>query len=517
MEQKKTVRAAIYLRVSRDRDNTGLAIDRQREDCIGIINRRQWELYETYVDSAISAASSTVTRPAYQRMIQDVEAGFIDAVVCWDLDRLTRQPRELEEWIERATTRGLTLVTANGEADLTTDAGRLFARIKASVARSEVDRKAARQRRANVQRAQQGKRPNGSRPMGYHDDLRIYEEEAEIVRAMYRHAADGKPLGAIRQALTGRDGVSLPGLPVTPRRRYIQALEANQRRVDRGQEPRPLPPQQPWDTSSITAILRSPRYAGFSIYRPAGGPTLPRSRWREGIVRDAQGQPVMGKWEPLVSLDLWEAVQARLDGNAGAMRRSRPGGSQRTLLGGSLYRCEICGGRMISRSQGYRCEGDGSGPWHMSRRRGPIDALVRAVVSGYLAREADALRVRMGAEAGQADRLGELRAEIATHERRIARAQADYDLEIIEGPDLKRVRSTAEDAITALESEIASLMRHSALGGVLGGAAPSAIFLEAGIETQREIIDALVTITLLKQPPGSRKFDPASVRFEWKI
>jgi hypothetical protein len=41
--------------------------------------------------------------------------------VCWDLDRLTRQPRQLEDWIDAATDNGLKLTTANGEADLATD------------------------------------------------------------------------------------------------------------------------------------------------------------------------------------------------------------------------------------------------------------------------------------------------------------------------------------------------------------------------------------------------------------
>ena len=61
-----------------------------------------------------------------------------------DVDRLTRQPSQLEEWIDRAEEHGLKLVTSNGDADLSTDGGRMFARIKAAVARGEVERKGAR-------------------------------------------------------------------------------------------------------------------------------------------------------------------------------------------------------------------------------------------------------------------------------------------------------------------------------------------------------------------------------------
>ena len=96
------VRAAIYLRISLDREMDGLAIDRQREDCEKLAQFRGWEIVETYVDQSISASDKTKKRPAYLRMVADYEAGLLDAIVCYDLDRLARQPRELEDWIDRA-------------------------------------------------------------------------------------------------------------------------------------------------------------------------------------------------------------------------------------------------------------------------------------------------------------------------------------------------------------------------------------------------------------------------------
>ena len=151
-------RAAVYLRVSLDATGEHLAVDRQRADCLRIIRERGWTLTQEYVDNSVSASKRTVRRPAYDRMVQDYDAGLFDALVCWDLDRLTRQPRQLEDWIERAEERGLVITTANGEADLSTDGGRMYARIKASVARSEVERKSARQKAANAQRARLGRR-----------------------------------------------------------------------------------------------------------------------------------------------------------------------------------------------------------------------------------------------------------------------------------------------------------------------------------------------------------------------
>jgi site-specific DNA recombinase len=140
-------KAALYLRVSLDATGEHFAVERQREDCRRIAAERGWTITQEYVDNSVSASRSATKRPAYDRMVTDFKAGHFAALICWDLDRLTRQPRQLEDWIDAAEERGLILTTANGEADLSTDGGRLFARIKASVARAEVERKSARQTR----------------------------------------------------------------------------------------------------------------------------------------------------------------------------------------------------------------------------------------------------------------------------------------------------------------------------------------------------------------------------------
>ncbi|MGV0352142.1 recombinase family protein [Corynebacterium confusum] len=125
-----TTRAAIYLRISLDAAMDGPVIERQREDCEAIAKQRGWTVVHTYVDQSISASKKDVARPDYDAMVASYERGELDAIICWDLDRLTRQPSQLEEWIDRAEEHGLKLAAANGDADLSTDGGRMFARIK---------------------------------------------------------------------------------------------------------------------------------------------------------------------------------------------------------------------------------------------------------------------------------------------------------------------------------------------------------------------------------------------------
>ena len=98
-------------------------------------------------------------------MLTAVRASRIGAVVCWDLDRLTRTPREIEDVIDLAD-KGLQLASCGGIADLSTPQGQMTARIKATVARHEVDQLKRRMRRSLTQRATSGK-PHGRVPYGW--------------------------------------------------------------------------------------------------------------------------------------------------------------------------------------------------------------------------------------------------------------------------------------------------------------------------------------------------------------
>ena len=103
---KATLRAAVYVRISSDRDGTALGVKRQEKDCRAICAERGWEPL-LFADNDLSAADPKITRPAYEEMLEAVAAGAVVAVVAWDLDRLTRQPGELEHFLTIADRAGL--------------------------------------------------------------------------------------------------------------------------------------------------------------------------------------------------------------------------------------------------------------------------------------------------------------------------------------------------------------------------------------------------------------------------
>jgi hypothetical protein len=91
--------AAIYCRISHDPSGERLGVQRQEDDCRAEATRRHWQITGIYVDDDRSAFSTRKPRPEYQRLLRDIQEGLVDGVLIWRLDRLHRQPRELEEFI----------------------------------------------------------------------------------------------------------------------------------------------------------------------------------------------------------------------------------------------------------------------------------------------------------------------------------------------------------------------------------------------------------------------------------
>ena len=149
------MKTAIYLRQSLDRDQTKLAIARQRDDLLKLCANRGWDDPVEYCDNNISANKGR--RAAYQEMLDDIRNGIVNRVVVWDLDRLHRQPIELEAFFVLADDHRVELASVGGDVDLATPSGRMFARMKGTVAKYETEHKAARQKTANLQRAKSGK------------------------------------------------------------------------------------------------------------------------------------------------------------------------------------------------------------------------------------------------------------------------------------------------------------------------------------------------------------------------
>lgn len=447
-------RCAIYLRVSLDATGEMLAVQRQREDCYALAEARGWEVVGEFVDNSISASDARKQRPGYDALVRAFHAGEFDALVAWDLDRLTRQPRQLEDWIDAATENGLLLVTANGEADLGTDGGRMFARIKSSVARAEIERKGARQRRALRQRAERGRPPLGPRLTGYTSDGRVIPAEAGVIATMFSAFAAGESLKSLAAQLQDS------GVPT--------------RRGGR------------WSPSSVRTMLTNPRYAGHAIY---GGEQI-----------DAEAT-----WKPIVSGDVFALVQARLHDPRRATNRE---GTDRKHLGSGLYRCQC--GRAVQSWSGsrYRCKAG-----CITRSMPVIDDYVLGVVRARLA-QPDLRDLLTPADADES--VKQLTAEAERLRDRRRRIESDYDNDLIDGRRYRVATEKVDSELVSVDRQIAARSTVSGAGSLLTAPDPVAAFDAASLMRKRAVLDALCVVTLSRAPRGSRTFDPATVTVEWR-
>lgn len=211
-----TIDAAIYVRISRDSEADGLGVKRQEKDCRQLAAQLGWDVVQVFTDNDVSATSRK-PRPAYQRMMHAVQTRRIQAIVVWDVDRLTRRPRELEDWIDHADALGLKLASVGGAVELSDEQGRAMARMKGVFARLEAETIAKRQRAKQRELAEAG-RYIGRRPFGYrfatdddgrvltgpHQRLVVDPDEASVIRECVRRVLAGEGLWSIMKDLNDR-------------------------------------------------------------------------------------------------------------------------------------------------------------------------------------------------------------------------------------------------------------------------------------------------------------------------
>ena len=231
---KRRQRCAVYCRVSTDErlDQEFNSIDAQREAGHAYIASQRAEgwipVADDYDDPAFSGGN--MERPALRRMMADIEAGKIDVVVIYKIDRLTRSLADFSKMVEVFERYGVSFVSVTQQFNTTTSMGRLMLNILLSFAQFEREVTGERIRDKIAASKRKGLWMGGYTPLGYEaKDRKLVIEEKDADRAarqtdpgwMVRTGprplagtipADGskpKPLAANRAAkLTKRSGVA---------------------------------------------------------------------------------------------------------------------------------------------------------------------------------------------------------------------------------------------------------------------------------------------------------------------
>lgn len=190
-------RAAVYVRISKDAEGRALGVERQEKDARALAERRGWEVLDVYQDNDITA-SGKKKRPAWERLLQDLESGIVEAVVAYSSSRMYRRPADLQRLIKLTKERGVEIDTVtSGRIDLSTVQGRMLAGILAEVDQAELDTLIERTRRKMAELSAEGKRWGGKRPFGYTREMNVDPWEMNAIRQGVRMVLSGAPVGRV--------------------------------------------------------------------------------------------------------------------------------------------------------------------------------------------------------------------------------------------------------------------------------------------------------------------------------
>ncbi|WP_170331380.1 recombinase family protein [Ruegeria arenilitoris] len=196
MSPRRKIRCAIYTRkCSEDGlDQDFNSLDAQYEACAAYVASQRHEgwtlLPERYDDGGLSGG--TLERPALQRLLEEIDAGRIDMVVVYKIDRLTRSLADFSKLVERLEQAECSFVSVTQAFNTSSSMGRLTLNVLLSFAQFEREVTAERIRDKIAASKKKGLWMGGNMPLGYdrHPDpkartLVANEEEARTVRHLF--------------------------------------------------------------------------------------------------------------------------------------------------------------------------------------------------------------------------------------------------------------------------------------------------------------------------------------------
>ena len=232
MGSSKRVRCAIYTRVSTDQglEQDFNSLDAQFDASQAYIRSQAhagWTLLRAKYDDGGFSGGNT-DRPALQRLLEDVQAGKVDVIVVYKVDRLTRSLADFAKLVELFDRHGVSFVSVTQQFNTTTSMGRLTLNVLLSFAQFEREVTSERIRDKIAASKRKGLWVGGMAPLGYDTKDRkitVNEAEAERVRTIFRSylrlgslsllMADLRKQGIVTKVRTLKSGTKVGGIPFT--------------------------------------------------------------------------------------------------------------------------------------------------------------------------------------------------------------------------------------------------------------------------------------------------------------
>lgn len=474
-------KVGIYTRISRDDEGDALGVARQKQDCERVADLRTWQAVKIYEDNDVSAFKRNVVRDEFELMLKDLRAGLIDGIVAYDLDRLARQPRDLERLIEIFDERPKSeFATVTNDVNLGTPDGRTMARIMVAFANKSSHDASRRITRKHLELAQQGKDSGGPAPYGWRrgDRSKVDPDAAHAIREAQHEILAGVRIGTIRTRWQ-EQGLGNP----------------------RGGTKRMA-------HHHVEHILTNPRLVGYRTYHGE-------------VLTGDDGRPVMGEWEPINTLEEWEAVCAAV----AERKQQRPGTvlARKYLLSG-IARCGLCKTKIRGQSNHhwkpgskaakykYQCSVVNGGCGKVGRVGEPIDKLIAELV---LEEQHDKAAARGVPVEQQWPREADLDAVMADI-RQLLEAEKAKQITV---STLLQLLPSKEKERDELKLERARFYKDQKQAEAKGRAGNLSLteFFDLPIERQQEIVlHSLSAVIIHPAGRGRRIFDPALIDPIWR-
>lgn len=167
------MKAAIYSRKSKF-TGKGESVENQVQLCKEYCQKENWEVFDCYEDEGFSAKNTD--RPEFKRMLADAKKKRFDLIICYRLDRISRNIADFATLIEDLNRLEIGFISVNERFDTSSPLGRAMMNIAAVFAQLERETIAERIRDNMLQLSRTGRWLGGNPPVGYKSEPVIYTD-----------------------------------------------------------------------------------------------------------------------------------------------------------------------------------------------------------------------------------------------------------------------------------------------------------------------------------------------------
>ena len=202
----KMLRVAAYCRVSTDQEEQLSSYAAQIRYYTDLINGNpNWELAGIYADEAISG-TLVFKRDQFLRLIADCESHKVDMVITKSISRFTRNVADVIKYVRRLSKLNVRILFEEENIDTSTMDGEMVLSILGATYQQEVNNISAHVKKGLRMKMSRGELVGYAACLGYDYDketqtLTVNEEEAELVRYIFKRYCDGAGISKIAQEL----------------------------------------------------------------------------------------------------------------------------------------------------------------------------------------------------------------------------------------------------------------------------------------------------------------------------